>query len=449
MGAPRALVAKAHARDHLVHGCFSCNSDIVKNPESRSRDATSVGQEVRAFYERHPYPPPVDNLEKYRPLGQDPQKRRANYHLFWPARPYREDLSILIAGCGTSQAAKHAMRWPAAQVIGIDFSETSVRCTEDLKRKYGLKNLQVRRLPLERAHELEKSFDQIVCTGVLHHLPDPDAGLRALRALLKPDGAMNIMVYASYGRTGVYMLQEFCKRIGIGATDAEIRDLISALKALPSGHPLQHLLHEAADFRNAAAVADALLHPCDRAYSVPQLFEFLGSGGLRFGRWIRQAAYSPRCGVLAQLPQASRLQRLSIDEQYAATELFRGTMVRHTVIAYRDDNGGGNERISFAGESWLDYVPIRMPDTVCVRERLPPGAAAVLINQAHTYRDIYMTIDAAETRLFDAIDGERSIRGIVDTALGSSNEASHLGVVRAFFERLWWHDQAVFYVPAT
>ena len=419
----------------------------MKGQAARSRDATSVAQEVRAFYESHPYPPPIDNLDKYRLWG-DPQRRRAEFHLSWPFRTFGEDFSILVAGCGTSQAAKHAMRWPAARVMGIDFSETSVRCTEELKKKYQLDNLQVRQLPLERARELARDFDQIVCTGVLHHLPDPDAGLGALRDLLKPDGAMNVMLYAPYGRTGVYMLQEFCKRIGVGATDAEIRDLISALKALPPGHPLQDLLREAPDFRNEAALADALLHPCDRAYSVPQLFEFLDRGGLRFGRWVRQAAYSPRCGVMAQLPQASRLQRLTVEEQYVATELFRGTMVRHSVIAYRNDAPGGSERISFAGEACLNYVPVRMPDTVCVRERLPPGAVAVLISQSHTYRDLYMPIDAAEMRLLDAIDGERSIGGIVDKALGSSDEASHLDIVRGFFERLWWHDQAVFYVPA-
>ena len=419
----------------------------MKEQAARSRDAKSVAQEVRAFYEGHPYPPPIDNLDKYRLWG-DPQRRRAEFHLSWPFRTFEEDFSILVAGCGTSQAAKHAMRWPAARVTGIDFSETSVRCTEELKRRYELDNLQVRQLPLERARELERDFDQIVCTGVLHHLPDPDAGLGALRDLLKPDGAMHVMLYAPYGRTGVYMLQEFCKRIGVSATDAEIRDLISALKALPLGHPLQTLLREAPDFRNEAALADALLHPCDRAYSVPQLFEFLDRGGLRFGRWVRQAAYSPRCGVMAHLPQASRLQRLTVEEQYVATELFRGTMVRHSVIAYRNDAPGGSEHIGFAGEACLNYVPVRMPDTVCVRERLPPGAVAVLISQSHTYRDLYMPIDAAEMRLLDAIDGERSIGGIVDKALGSSDEASHLDIVRGFFERLWWHDQAVFYVPA-
>ena len=70
--------------------------------------------------------------------------------------------------------------------------------------------------------EVATTFDQIVCTGVLHHLENPDAGLAALRDVLKPDGAMHLMVYAPYGRTGIYMLQEFCRRVGIRATDEGI-----------------------------------------------------------------------------------------------------------------------------------------------------------------------------------------------------------------------------------
>ncbi len=406
---------------------------------------------VRSFYDRYPYPRPVDNLDKYRDLRQDRQRRRAEYHLLWPARSYKEDHSILIAGCGTSQAAKHALRWPAAQVTGIDFSATSVSCTEELKRKYNLDNLQVRQLPIERARELETSFDQIVCTGVLHHLADPDMGLSALRNVLKPDGAMHLMVYAPYGRTGIYLLQEFCKRLGIHATDAEIQDLIAALSALPPGHPLETLLREAPDFRHEAELADALLHPQDRAYSVPQLFDFIARGGLTFGRWIKQAPYSVRCGVVAKIPQAARMTRLSLAEQYAAIELFRGTMVRHSLIAYRNDNPSAPQQIRFADDTWLGYVPIRMADTVCVRDRLPPGSAAVLINRAHTYKDLIMPIGPTEKRLFDAIDGNRSIgdiaRSIGDNAgntLSSSLRTTNFDVARKFFERLWWHDQVVF-----
>ena len=403
-----------------------------------------VAEEVRAFYDHYPYPRPIDSLEKYRQLWQDPQRRRADYHLSWPARHYKEDLSILIAGCGTSQAAKHAVRWPTAQITGIDVSAKSVWRTEDLKRKHSLNNLKVYQLPIEMVNELGTTFDQIVCTGVLHHLVDPDAGLRALRGVLKPDGAIHLMVYAPYGRTGIYMLQEFCRRVGLGANDTDISDLIDALSALPPGHPLENLLREAPDFRQEAGLADALLHPQDRPYSVPQLFDFLEMGGLRFGRWIKQAPYSPQCGIVAQIPQASRIAQLSPPERYAAAELFRGTMVRHSMVVYRNDCPYVPQPISFADDNWRGYVPIRTPDTICVQQRLPAGAAAVLINQSHTYTDLFMPIDSTEKRLFDAIDGNRCIGDLFESTSLSSQGKMQLEIVRAFFERLWWYDQVVF-----
>jgi SAM-dependent methyltransferase len=402
----------------------------------------AVTEGVRAFYERHPYPPPVNSLETYRRLWQDRQRRRADYHLFWPARPYREDHTILIAGCGTSQAAKHALRWPAARVTGIDFSATSVCHTDELKQKHGLDNLQIHQLPLTRVGELGATFDQIVCTGVLHHLPDPDAGLQALRDVLAPGGVMHLMLYAPYGRTGVYMLQDFCRRLGIEATDDGIRELIAALGALPSGHPLATLLREAPDFRNEAALADALLHPQDRAYSVPELLAFLQRCGLRFGRWMKQAHYSPHCGLMARLPQAARLAQLPPAEQHAAAELFRGTMARHSLIVYRDEDSSANHELSFSGDAWLHYVPILAPDTICVEERLPAGAAAVLINRGHSHTDIYLPIDAEEKRLYDSVDGARTIGELAE-------RQGRLETAGAFFQRLGWYDQVVFDTSAS
>jgi SAM-dependent methyltransferase len=403
-----------------------------------------VTENVRRFYDQYPYPRPIDNLEKYQRQWQDLQRRRADYHLFWPARSYREDQSILIAGCGTSQAAKHAMRWPAAQVTGIDVSATSVQCTEGLKQKYSLNNLHVYQLPIERVSDLGTSFDHIVSTGVLHHLEDPDAGLRALRDVLNPGGAMHLMLYAPYGRTGVYMLQDFCRRIGIHATAADIQDLMAALDLMPPGHPLKNLLREAPEFRQEAALADALLHPQDRAYSVPQLFDFIANAGLTFGRWIRQAPYSTHCGVMAQIPQAVRIARLSHAEQYSAVELFRGTMARHSLAVYRRDGPSDAQPIHFAGDDWLAYVPIRMPDTICVQERLPAETAGVLINRTHTYRDLLMPISPTEKLWLDAIDGNRCIGDIWENELPASQRNPQIDMARDFFQRLWWYDQVVF-----
>jgi SAM-dependent methyltransferase len=389
---------------------------------------------IRAFYERYPYPRPVQSLDAYRALWQDPQRRRAEHYLHRPRMPYRDDGSILVAGCGTSQAAKHALRWPGARVTGIDFSETSVRCTNELKRKYGLANLDVHQLPIERVRELGTTFDRIVCTGVLHHLPRPDEGLRALRAVLEPQGTLDLMVYAPYGRTGIYMMQEYCRRLGMDATDADIQSLVGTLKHLPAAHPLHTLLREAPDFRNPAALADALLNPQDRAYSVPQLFELIRAAGLAFSRFTRQAPYSTRCGALTQLPQRARIEALAAAEQFAVAEIFRGTMLRHSVIAFPTDAPHDRCVVDLSRESWQQLVPIRMPDTVVVTERVPPGAVAVLLNCTHTDRDLYMPIDAADKSLFDAIDGLRSM-GEIASAHGDVAGA------RSFFERLWWHDQ--------
>jgi SAM-dependent methyltransferase len=434
----------------------SVQAGIDDVPYDNARQAVPVagaGDEVRLFYERHPYPPPVADLDRYRQLWLDPERRRADYCLLWPTAAYREDLEILIAGCGTAQAAKHALRQPEARVTGIDVSVTSIEHTQALKRKYDLTNLEIRQLPIERVGELGQRFDKIVCTGVLHHLPDPDAGLRAMRAVLKPDGAMHLMVYAPYGRAGIYMLQEYCRRLGIGTSEQEIVDLAATLMELPAGHPLEHLLREAPDFRRKAALADALLHPQDRAYSVPQLFAYLERCELTFGRWIRQAPYLARCGALASTPHGSRLAKLPAWEQYAAVELFRGTMVRHSLVAYRAGQRGASgsaqrrgdgQPIRFDDNRWLASVPLRLPRTVMVEERLPPGAAAVLINQSHTYPDLILPINVWEKRLFEAIDGRRTVAQIA--RIGAKKEAERHDYRRArdLFERLWCYDQVVF-----
>jgi hypothetical protein len=80
--------------------------------------AGKVADTVRDFYEHHPYPPPVDDLDRYRKLWDNPLRRRADACLFWSDISYREDRSVLVAGCGTSQAAKYALRWPRAKVTG-------------------------------------------------------------------------------------------------------------------------------------------------------------------------------------------------------------------------------------------------------------------------------------------------------------------------------------------
>jgi hypothetical protein len=251
---------------------------------------------------------------------------------------------------------------------------------------------------------------------------------------------MQLMVYAAYGRAGIYMMQEYCRRLAVGATQKELRDLGTTIGALSADHPIAGVSRRTKDFTYPDALADALLHPQDRAYTVPELYDWLERCALKFGRWFEQAPYLPQCGAIASMPHATRVASLAPPLQHAAVELLRGTMTRHNFIAYRDDRRGESQPITFGGDAWRDWVPLRLPWTLCIRDRVPPGSAAVLINRAHTYPDLALPIDMAQERVFAAIDGQRSIdeilRGAVD-AIGQEQ-------ARRFIQQLWKYDQIVF-----
>lgn len=211
--------------------------------------------EVRVFYESHPYPAPLKSLDEHRKLYQNLERRRALSLLMWPTKKARAGREILVAGCGTSQGAAYAMRESDAHVTGIDISETSLGHTRELQRKYGLKNLDLHRLAIEDVGALGQVFDEIVCTGVLHHLPDPDIGLRSLRGALAPDGALHVMVYGTYGRAGITMMQEYCRLIGVRATEDELQDLAATIDALSGDHPIASVTRRAKDFQRPDALA--------------------------------------------------------------------------------------------------------------------------------------------------------------------------------------------------
>src|SRR4051812_37915701 len=93
---------------------------------------------VRSFYERMPYPAPLVNLDKHVELFKNPDQRRVRSLLMFPEGRYESRQRILVAGCGTSQAARIALREPDACVVAIDISATSLDYLRALQQKYKL-----------------------------------------------------------------------------------------------------------------------------------------------------------------------------------------------------------------------------------------------------------------------------------------------------------------------
>src|SRR5262249_38682341 len=149
----------------------------------------------------------------------------------------------------------------------------------------------------------------------------------------------------------------------VAATRAELSDLGAVIGALSADHPIASVVRRAKDFAYPAALADALLHPQDPAYTLPQLHSPLESRRPPFGRWYAQAPYLPQCGAVAETPHAARLRSLPPPLQHAAVELLRGTMTKHNFIAYRDDRPAASQPIGFEDDVWRDWVPLRLPWT--------------------------------------------------------------------------------------
>jgi hypothetical protein len=235
------------------------------------------------------------------------------------------------------------------------------------------------------------------------------------------------MVYAGYGRFGIDMMRDYGRRLSLGTAEEEIEELRRALSEIPLGHPMSHVLREARDFQDPDALADALLNPRETSYTVPALFDLLDAGGFRFARWVRQAPYLPQCGIMSRLPHGERIARMAEVDQYAAMELFRGTISRHSLIAYRDDSPLPSPLLEWEGDGWRAYVALIPPTVVVVEDGVPPGIAAAVINQAHVDRDLVCFLSSDELSLFRAIDGETRLGDLAGASAG-------------LIERLWLHD---------
>ncbi|MGH3562622.1 MAG: class I SAM-dependent methyltransferase, partial [Mycobacterium sp.] len=248
---------------------------------------------VTRHYERYRYPPPIADLEAWLADHWEWFDPSHAHRILWPDREYRPDLDILIAGCGTNQAAVFAFTNPDAKVVAVDISQPSLDHQQYLKDKHGLLNLELHRLPIEELPTLGLDFDLIVSTGVLMVMADPPAGMKALADCLRPDGAIGVMLYAKYGRIGVEMLQAVFRDLGLGQNEESIALVREALSLLSADHPVQSYLNLVTELQHDTALVDTFLHRRERSHTIAECVDLVTSAGLVFQGLLHKAPYYP------------------------------------------------------------------------------------------------------------------------------------------------------------
>ena len=292
-------------------------------------------QTVREQYEALPYPP-RDPARELREVHHPASSELAlAAHVLWggqrrPTSAFR----ALDAGCGTGDSAVFMATQLAevgGQVVGLDLSEASLEITRQRAAARGLTNLALIQGRVEDLPALGlEPFDYVVSSGVLHHLPSPETGLAAIRDVLKPGGGACIMVYGHYGRTAIYQLQSLFKIIAPPTlpTDERIRIVRETLGGLHGTH-WAHLGKDSwtgeIGAQGDAGLFDLLLHSVDRAYTVPEIYDWVASVDMRLVRWLlpyqyQAEFYAPRTDFSA----------LTQEGREAAAELYNGRLMKHT-----------------------------------------------------------------------------------------------------------------------
>ena len=106
-----------------------------------------------------------------------------------PAEVRWEGLEVLDAGCGMGRWL-HFARRAGARVVGMDVSQAIDVAAAREGGGADFVQADLRRPPFAPA-----SFDLVYSLGVVHHLEDPLAGVRALARLVRPGGEVRLYVY--------------------------------------------------------------------------------------------------------------------------------------------------------------------------------------------------------------------------------------------------------------
>ncbi|MET0995713.1 MAG: class I SAM-dependent methyltransferase, partial [Mycobacterium sp.] len=278
---------------------------------------------INRQYEKWPYPAPIEDLEEWREHNWQWFDPSLAHRVLWPDREFKPDLDILIAGCGTNQASVFAHANPAAKVVAVDISESSLAHHAYLKDKYELKNLELHRLPIEELPTLGLDFDLVVSTGVLMIMADPQAGMNALAQCVRRDGAIGLMLYAQHGRFGVYLLQSVFRELGLRQDEASLRMVKEAISSLPPDHLIQSYFKIAPDLQYDAGLVDTFLHGRDRAYTVDDCIDLVTSAGLVFQGWLYRAPYYPHDEFAPESEFYTAINALPEPKQWSAMDRLR------------------------------------------------------------------------------------------------------------------------------
>ncbi|KCV83471.1 putative methyltransferase [Actibacterium atlanticum] len=369
--------------------------------------------QVQDQYEAYPYPERDPKDERKRLITGSPSHPfELDHFLFAGRRNWQQPLRVLVAGGGTGDGMiQLATLLQGAgrpyEITYVDFSTASRTIAQARAKERGLTGITFHTGSLLDAPEYGQ-FDYIDCCGVLHHLPEPQQGFDALSAALAPEGGLGVMVYAPYGRAGVYPLQEGFGAVLEGLSPQEkLRAAKQIFARLPDGHPFKRNPHLVDHEQSDAGFYDLLLHSQDRPYTVDQLDETLTKAGLELVSFTQPALYDLARVLPKGMDVPDTMNRV---QSMTAAEKLRGTIKLHVGYAVK----AGRAKEALARPSDLKLIPQLKGVAGPQLARHVQSRGVLAVNTGSGKESQPIPKQAAP--LIGAIDGKRSLAQIASGA---------------------------------
>ena len=378
-------------------------------------------QEVRAQYENYPYPlrDPLDEKKRLKNTSAD-FLEKINHYCYSGEQNF-ENFRVLIVGGGTGDSTiflAEQLRNKNAEIVYIDFSTASMKIAKERAKIRGLRNiiwlheslLELPNLDLQK----HGKFDYINCSGVLHHLQDPVKGLEALKAVLKDDGCMMLMLYAQYGRMGVYQIQDLMQMINTDENDMQTKvdNTKKILTELPSSNwfkKSEELIYDHTNYGDIG-IYDLFLNSRDRAYTIPEVYDYLNHCNLNLIEFI-----SPRGIKLILNPKLhisnpdllAKVMKLDKIKRQGIVELMLGSIKKHTFYA-------SNRRNTIATIDNISNVPYFFPKLEEFEQLQKLNEGEKKIIPLPDGNKINFIASKYSALIFKYLDGNRSIKEILN-----------------------------------
>lgn len=243
-------------------------------------DVDSLTKQVKDQYESNPYPR-WHSLPYSTPTLYSRALERALIGYRAPKRFDEQPIKVLIAGVGTGKHAMYVARYfRNVEVTAIDISTRSLAYAKSMAIKLGIHNVTFHQADILNL-ELDQKFDIIECSGVLHHTPNPELGIKNLKAHLAKDGLIKLGLYSTRAREWIYKIKNIIKNRDTDSCRKSIRVYRQAIQSLPNIEGL-NLIRDSIDFYSTSGCRDLLFHVHEVSYTPHSLKDFIESAELEF-----------------------------------------------------------------------------------------------------------------------------------------------------------------------